>query len=606
MALDKQQQKLGLALSGGGFRASFFHIGVLAQMAEQGLLRDVEVISAVSGGSIIAALYYLHVKKLLESKPDAEVDDQDYIDIVRRIESDFQTATDKNIRMSTFADFQSNLKMAKANYSRSDRISELYNDYIYRDVLTNVSDPVQMRELKIFPPGEPDFHPHTGNAGRKAKVPILNINATTLNTGRAWQFNAQTMGEPIAEDANGAPVYEETDSKSDRYRRARPSYNEMVPHQQNFELGHAAGASAGVPGLFPPLSISGLYQDGDQSIRVQLVDGGVYDNQGIDALLCEGCTDFIISDASAQLAVDSEPRTDTLPVLTRVADCIVPDRVRTETLKKLFKAYGRDKIAFMHLRKGLGVREIPWIDNRSIPSGPVRTLPPSSKQFGVDPDVQDLLSKVRTDLDAFSEVEAYSLMLDGYLMSSAELKQFRSHTGHGTPEAERSSTQPQAGGWKFLAVASKINAPTPDYLKQLQVSSLRFGKAMMLIPPLSILGMGAAILLLWLFWPYLNLLLQKRISVMAVAILIAVVVGYQYLTKLERMFKFVKVLRLAVDAVKRLLFNVAPALIGMPFIWFYLRFINPLYLWRGRVDNLDLNAKNRFQHFLKWLKSGFA
>lgn len=605
MALDKQQ-KLGLALSGGGFRASFFHIGVLAQMAEQGLLRDVEVISAVSGGSIIAALYYLHVKKLLESKPDAEVDDQDYIDIVRRIESDFQTATDKNIRMSTFADFQSNLKMAKANYSRSDRISELYNDWIYQSVLATASNPVQMRDLKIFPPGEPDFHPHTGNAGRKAKVPILNINATTLNTGRAWQFTAQTMGEPFAEDANGAPVYEETDSKSDRYRRARPSYNDMVPHQQNFELGHAAGASAGVPAIFPPLSISGLYQDGDQSIRVQLVDGGVYDNQGIDALLCEACTDFIISDASAQLVVDSEPRTDTIPVLKRVSDWIVPDRVRTETLKRLFKAYGRDKIAFMHLRKGLGIREIPWIGNEGTPSGPVHSVPPTSKQFGVDPDVQDLLSKVRTDLDAFSEVEAYSLMLDGYLMSSAELKRFRSHTGYGTPEAERSSTQPQAAGWKFLAVASKINAPTPDYLKQLQVSSLRFGKVPMLIPVLSILLMGTAILLLWLFWPYLNLLLQKRISVMAVAILIAVVVGYQYLTKLERMFKFVKVLRLAVDAIKRLLFNVAPALIGMPFIWFYLRFINPLYLWRGRVDNLDLNAKNRFQHFLKWLKSGFA
>lgn len=603
MATDTQQKKLGLALSGGGFRASFFHIGVLAQLAEQGLLRNIEVISAVSGGSIIAALYYLHVKKLLESKPDAEIDDQDYIDIVRRIESDFQTATDKNIRMSTFADFQSNLKMAKANYSRSDRISELYNDWIYQSVLATVSNPVQMRELKIFPPGEPDFHPHRGNAGRRAKVPILNINATTLNTGRVWQFTAQTMGEPLAEDANGTPVYEETDSKSDRYRRAHPSYNDMVPHQQNFELGHAVGASAGVPGFFPPLSISGLYQDGDQSIRVQLVDGGVYDNQGIDALLCEGCTDFIISDASAQLVVDSEPRTDTIAVLKRVSDWIVPDRVRTETLKRLFKTYGRDKIAFMHLRKGLGVREIPWIGNDGRPSGPVHSVPPTSKQFGVDPDVQDLLSKMRTDLDAFSEVEAYSLMLDGYLMSSEELKQFRSHTGYGTPETERSSTQPQAAGWKFLAVASKINAPTPDYLKQLQASSLRFGKVPMLIPVLSILLMAAAILVLWLFWPYLNLLLQKRIPVMAIVLLIAVVAGYRYLMKWEQMFKFVKVLRLTVDVFKRVLLNTFPALLAMPFVWFYLKFINPLYLWRGRIDNLDLNAKDRLQHLLKWLKS---
>ena len=62
--------KLGLALSGGGFRSAFYHIGVLAQMAMLELLRHVEVISAVSGGSIIGALYYLHVKKLLEDNVD--------------------------------------------------------------------------------------------------------------------------------------------------------------------------------------------------------------------------------------------------------------------------------------------------------------------------------------------------------------------------------------------------------------------------------------------------------------------------------------------------------------------------------------------------------
>ena len=45
--------KVGLALSGGGFRASLFHIGVLARLAELDLLRSVEVLSCVSGGSSI-------------------------------------------------------------------------------------------------------------------------------------------------------------------------------------------------------------------------------------------------------------------------------------------------------------------------------------------------------------------------------------------------------------------------------------------------------------------------------------------------------------------------------------------------------------------------
>ncbi len=42
--------KVGLALSGGGFRASLYHIGVLAALAERDVLRGVEVLSCVSGG----------------------------------------------------------------------------------------------------------------------------------------------------------------------------------------------------------------------------------------------------------------------------------------------------------------------------------------------------------------------------------------------------------------------------------------------------------------------------------------------------------------------------------------------------------------------------
>src|SRR5208337_2719603 len=62
--------KFGLALSGGGFRASLFHIGVLARLAEMDLLRHVEVISCVSGGSILGAYYYLELQQLLQSTPE--------------------------------------------------------------------------------------------------------------------------------------------------------------------------------------------------------------------------------------------------------------------------------------------------------------------------------------------------------------------------------------------------------------------------------------------------------------------------------------------------------------------------------------------------------
>lgn len=49
--------KIGLALSGGGSRAIAFHLGCLRALHDRGILKKLEVISAVSGGSVIAGMY---------------------------------------------------------------------------------------------------------------------------------------------------------------------------------------------------------------------------------------------------------------------------------------------------------------------------------------------------------------------------------------------------------------------------------------------------------------------------------------------------------------------------------------------------------------------
>lgn len=53
-------KKIGLALSGGGYRAAAYHIGTLRALRKLGILDKVDVISSISGGSIIAAYYALH------------------------------------------------------------------------------------------------------------------------------------------------------------------------------------------------------------------------------------------------------------------------------------------------------------------------------------------------------------------------------------------------------------------------------------------------------------------------------------------------------------------------------------------------------------------
>src|SRR4051795_2608992 len=47
--------RIGLALSGGGFRASLYHLGLIRFLRDAGLLSQVSHITSVSGGSIIAA-----------------------------------------------------------------------------------------------------------------------------------------------------------------------------------------------------------------------------------------------------------------------------------------------------------------------------------------------------------------------------------------------------------------------------------------------------------------------------------------------------------------------------------------------------------------------
>jgi NTE family protein len=55
---------MALCLSGGGYRAMVFHIGVLWRLYEAGLLGGVKRISSVSGGSITAGVLGLSWKKL--------------------------------------------------------------------------------------------------------------------------------------------------------------------------------------------------------------------------------------------------------------------------------------------------------------------------------------------------------------------------------------------------------------------------------------------------------------------------------------------------------------------------------------------------------------
>lgn len=66
--------KIALCLSGGGFRALLFHLGVIRYLAGAGYLKDVVRIDAVSGGSVLAAHLVLHWNQYIDNADSASRD----------------------------------------------------------------------------------------------------------------------------------------------------------------------------------------------------------------------------------------------------------------------------------------------------------------------------------------------------------------------------------------------------------------------------------------------------------------------------------------------------------------------------------------------------
>ncbi|MFY9222521.1 MAG: patatin-like phospholipase family protein [Blastocatellia bacterium] len=453
--------KLGLALSGGGFRASFFHIGVLAHLAEIGLLRHVEVISTVSGGSIIGALYYLHLKNLLETKLDSEISNKDYLDILQKIEVDFLKAVQKNVIMTAYNNPFKTIRMASSNYNSSLRLAELYEEYFYRPILKS-KEPIKMSDLKIIPKGEnSNFYPLKDNPSRQAKVPILLINAALLNTGRNWYFEATHMGEHPRDSEDWQAV-----DKNARLLRPE-NYQILKNEHKNFLLSHAVAASAALPGVFAPIKIDKLYPE---DIQLQLVDAGVHDNQGIAGLLTFGCTDFIISDACRPLEFESRPDLRTDGLLLRVRS-MLGDRLREEQLLRMLTGKYKDHTAFIHLRKNFPITSKNHLSdsNNSSLNPKLPTTKLDSDKTGIDPKAQQLLARVRTHLDSFTDLEANSLMYYGYKLG----EQTFDETAF---EQVFIKEQTNKINWNFLKIAPLMQQPTEDFLFQLKVATERFLK----------------------------------------------------------------------------------------------------------------------------------
>ena len=584
----KNDGKAGLALSGGGFRASLFHIGVLAALAERDLLKHIEVISCVSGGSIIGAYYYLQLKLLLEEKKDEDITRQDYMELVKETAEYFLAGVQKNLRMHIFSNLSANFKMLSKNYSRTNRLGELYEEFLFRPIIERHARKrkkagneaakskyealfdngrrICMSDLFINP--DDDFVFATDNWKRQNKVPQLILNATSLNTGHNWQFTASWMGEPAA------GIIADIDVKS---RLRRMYYRDAPPEYQQFPLGSAVGASSCVPVMFEPLPMNDLYP----GIDLQLIDGGLHDNQGIASIVDEECKNVFISDASGQLPTKTDSVTGAFPLFMR-SDTILQERLRELQfldMKERKNTALLHELLSVHLKNGVTTPSVNW-KNCTDPPRTISHVDPTIREknlmpYGVLRDTQQLISEIRTDLDAFHDVEAFALMYNGYMQTHHALS-----ARSGSPAQVVPATD-----WNFLAIEEYMKNPAKaeTIKRRLSVASRVPFKLYLLLPRwLRIALPVLALLLVGLLLYYVRDSLSEDRSFTAWDVLLAVLI-----TIVGMFYKPASVFLDPKGYLRKWIVRLVMAIVGWVTFNAYLLLLNPWYLSLGK-----LKAKN--------------
>lgn len=571
--------KVGLALSGGGFRASLFHIGVLARLAEMDVLRHVEYLSCVSGGSIIGAYYYLEVRELLQRKNDLDINRDDYVQIVQNIEREFLAGVQQNIRVRTLTSFKTNFRHdPTTGILPTERTADLYDELLYSRIKHKRTAPKHMDELIVMPGFDAqnstgasrEFRPKDENWRRRNKVPILVLNCTTLNTGHNWQFTASWMGEPPA------TINNEIDANK---RLRRMYYGDAPKPHDKMPIKKAVAASASVPGLFAPLALSGLYP----YMLVRLADGGVHDNQGVGSLLEQGCTVLLVSDASGQLADESDPG-KSLPLIAFRADDICQERVRVaeyQDLESRLRSSLLRSLMFLHLKKGLDSDPLDWVGCEEPFDASDEARPAAEKgvltPYGIHKKVQARLAAVRTDLDSFHDAEAYALMTSGYKMTD---------TCFPKNLQEAKAADDFRAEWHFLKIEPEMTKGDSPLLKLLALSNQRLFKVWELVPFLKavrlamivILGLAALGVLVWLFLPPSRALLTVRSEWLAKTLIGLVIV-----------WLLGKGIAWFIDPraeLRRLFLRVGISLTTAWAARIHLRFFDPLYLKQGKLENI--------------------
>lgn len=314
------QRGIGLCLSGGGYRAMLFHLGVLWRLAElgylgsqprqgkQGAIGSLQRVSSVSGGSIAAATLGLAWDNLKVDEPG-----------VRERFHDLVAEPLQHFASESAVTFWSGLVPALAS-TLNKRLVRIYRKRVFGDA-----------SLQDFPDS-----------------PGFTINATNLQSGELWRFSKRhardvRVGEIRNPDNTLAEVVAASSAFPPFLSPARFRFNESD---------------------FTPESGRDL-QRPPFTTRPQLSDGGVYDNLGLETIFNDYQT-IICSNAGGRYEARKHIHVDWLRQTYRVL-VTIDNQVRTLRKDLLVRALQRlDRFGAYWSIRG-NIADYPALDKLDCP-----------------------------------------------------------------------------------------------------------------------------------------------------------------------------------------------------------------------------------------------
>lgn len=275
---------IALCLSGGGYRAMIFHLGALWRLNELGMLKTLQRISSVSGGSITAAVLGMNWHKL---EFDA---------------NGVATAFSDNVVMPVRA-------LAKKTIDRkaiftgvltpgsiSDKVAAAYKKCLFGD-----------KTLQDLPDDPPRFV----------------LNAINVQSGALWRFM-----KPYMRDWKVGEVKHPTVSLAEAVAASSAFPPVLSPAELELESSDFTSNSGD------------SLQKEPYTTEVLLSDGGVYDNLGLETAWKRYRT-ILVSDAGGQMAPEPEPKRDWIGHTLRVLN-LIDNQVRSLRKRQLISSYNSD------------------------------------------------------------------------------------------------------------------------------------------------------------------------------------------------------------------------------------------------------------------------